>query len=318
MPKKSARAKRIEECLRILAILGLPAGQQNERSALTLLALLNLTPNAPWSEASSPLLGVTPIMEYIRQHYAKDYAPNSRETIRRYTLHQFMQAGLVLLNPDDSERPTNSPLNVYQIAPETLALLRAFGSHAWEARLDTYQSAAPALADRYANERKMQRIPLLLDENQRIFLSPGGQNILIKQIVDEFCPRFTPRARLLYVGDTGAKFAYRDASRLERLGVDLEAHGKMPDILVYYETKEWLVLIEAVTSHGPISPKRKLELEQLFQTATAGLVFVTAFLDRRSLGKYLGEIAWETEVWTADAPSHMLHFNGERFLGPYL
>jgi hypothetical protein len=35
------------------------------------------------------------------------------------------------------------------------------------------------------------------------------------------------------------------------------------------------------------------------------------------MSRYLGEIAWETEVWVADAPSHLIHFNGERFLGPY-
>lgn len=101
------------------------------------------------------------------------------------------------------------------------------------------------------------------------------------------------------------------------LGVIVDEHGKMPDVVVYFAAKDWLVLIEAVTSHGPVNAKRHRELHQLFRSARVGLVFVTAFLDRRAMAKYLGEIAWETEVWAADAPTHLIHFNGERFLGPY-
>ena len=91
----------------------------------------------------------------------------------------------------------------------------------------------------------------------------------------------------------------------------------MPDVIVYTEEKNWLILIEAVTSHGPVNPKRRGELKTLFESSKAGLVFVTAFLDRRAMVKYLSEISWETEVWVADAPTHLIHFNGERFLGPY-
>ena len=91
----------------------------------------------------------------------------------------------------------------------------------------------------------------------------------------------------------------------------------MPDVVVYFPDKNWLVLIEAVTSHGPVNPKRLTELKTLFAGSEAGMVFVTAFLNRRGLHKYLGDVAWETEVWVADSPDHMIHFNGERFLGPY-
>jgi hypothetical protein len=96
----------------------------------------------------------------------------------------------------------------------------------------------------------------------------------------------------------------------------MDVHGKMPDVIVHYTEKNWLVLIEAVTSHGPIDPKRKAELETLFKGSSAGLVLVTTFLSRKAMVKYLPAISWETEVWVADTPSHMIHFNGERFLGP--
>jgi hypothetical protein len=97
----------------------------------------------------------------------------------------------------------------------------------------------------------------------------------------------------------------------------VDEHGKMPDVVVYHEEKNWLVLIEAVTSHGPVNPKRRLELRELFAASKVPLVFVTAFLDRKTMVRYLGDIAWETEVWIAESPTHLVHFNGERFLGPY-
>ena len=140
---------------------------------------------------------------------------------------------------------------------------------------------------------------------------------MVKKIIDEFCPRFTPSGKPVYVGDTHKKWAYFDAAYLRDLGVTVEEHGKMPDVVVHFTKENWLVLIEAVTSHGPVNPKRLTELRALFAGSKAGLVFVTAFLNRRGLLKYLGEVAWETEVWVADAPDHMIHFNGERFLGPH-
>lgn len=256
-------------------------------------------------------------MEFVAEHYRKIWKPNTRETVRRFTLHQFEQAGLVLANPDEPSRPKNSPLYCYQIEPHVLELLHTYGTLEWEPALRQQLAKAQTLAQRYAQAREMRRLPLALGRGQSIRLSPGGQNALIKKIVEEFCPRFTPGARPVYVGDTAEKWAFFDAEYLGRLGVSLEEHGKMPDLVIHYIKENWLVLIEAVTSHGPIGPKRVAELKDLFAASKAGLVFVTAFLDRHGLIKYIHDVAWETEVWVAEAPDHMIHFNGERFLGPY-
>jgi type II restriction enzyme len=140
---------------------------------------------------------------------------------------------------------------------------------------------------------------------------------LVKKIIDDFCPLFTPAGRVIYVGDAETKWGYFDSNALRALGVEIEEHGKMPDVVVHYVEKKWLVLIEAVTSHGPVNPKRRHELKELFAGSKAGLVYVTAFLDRRTMMKYLDDISWETEVWIAESPTHLIHFNGERFLGPY-
>jgi hypothetical protein len=173
------------------------------------------------------------------------------------------------------------------------------------------------LQKRYAKEREMRRIPVNLAPDQTIMLSPGGQNILVEKIIHEFAPVYTPGGKVLYVGDTDEKFAYFDQKGLEALGVKLESHGKMPDVIIHYTEMDWLVLIEAVTSHGPIDGKRKDELERLFGCSRAGLVLVTTFLTRVAMLQFFKEIAWETEVWIAEAPTHLIHFNGKRFLGPY-
>lgn len=178
-------------------------------------------------------------------------------------------------------------------------------------------SEVGTLREKYAQARNMKRLPVTLPGGQAITLSAGGQNVLITEIIENFCAYFTPGGRILYIGDADEKWAVFDDQKLTELGVLVDSHGKMPDVVVFYEAKNWLVLIEAVTSHGPVNPKRREELKKLFSGATIGLVYVTAFPDRKTMVRYLSEIAWETEVWTADAPTHLIHFNGERFLGPY-
>lgn len=309
--------QKIEQAQEILDALGLPKAQQNDRSALTLLALLDLSPAKLWADSTAPLCGITPIMDWFAEHYGKRYAPNTRETVRRQTIHQFMEAGIIVANPDDPARPVNSGKNVYQIESEALELIRTFGSPEWDKNLRTWLTSVETLKTRYAKERSMTRIPLTLSTGEKIDLSPGGQNVLVKQIIDEFCPRFTPGGNPIYIGDTDTKWAYFDEAGLAALGVKVDSHGKMPDVVIHHVSKNWLVLIEAVTSHGPIDGKRRDELKRLFKNCSAGLVFVTTFLDRAAMVRYLGDISWETEVWIADAPSHLIHFNGERFLGPY-
>lgn len=307
----------IEAAQQIIVSLGLPRAQQNERSALCLLALLNLTPGKAWADAENPLVGITPIMDWAREHYGKEYAPNTRETFRRQSMHQFCDAGVALYNPDKPDRPVNSPKAVYQIEPAALALLRTFGTPAWHDSLAAYLAERETLVARYAKEREQNRIPVEIAPGQQITLSPGEHSELIRAIIEDFAPRFAPGSVLVYVGDTGDKWGYFDAALLLELGVTVDSHGKMPDVVLFYTAKNWLLLVESVTSHGPVDGKRHAELATLFAESTAGLVYVTAFPNRAIMSSYLSEIAWETEVWIADTPSHLIHFNGERFLGPY-
>ncbi len=309
--------KRIEEALSILRQIGLPKDQQNDRSALTLLALVNLRPGDSWTKSQSVLIGITSIMNFIKGNYQREYAPNSRESIRRQTIHQFVQAGIVASNPDKS-RPINSPNYVYEIETKTLELLRSFNSKSWNTNLKRYLAGVKTLVSIYEQKRELEKISIRVAEEVEIYLSSGGQNKLIEKVIKEFCAYFTPKGRLIYVGDAKAKWAHFDQKALASVGVRIkDYHGKMPDLIIHHKEKNWLLLIEAVTSHGPIDPKRKIELEELFGKSKAGLVFITTFNDKKTMIKYLEKIAWETEIWVAENPTHLVHLNGKRFLGPY-
>ena len=310
-------AQRVSEAQWILKKIGFKRSQTNERSALVLLALLDLRPDMPWAAATTPLRGVTEMMNFMNDHYRKSYKPNTRETVRRQTIHQFCAAGLATPNPDDPDRPTNSPKNVYRANNLIWTLAKAYGTDGWPERLATYLERVGTLADQLERKRQLRRIPVRLPDGTSVDLSPGGQNPLIKEIIQGFCPRFTPGGAVWYIGDADEKFAVYDERAFADARINVPHHGKMPDVIVEHVEEPWLVVVEAVTSHGPIDPKRRAELDQLLQSPRLGLVYVTAFSDRATFRQYVADIAWETEVWIAESPDHLIHFDGSKFLGPY-
>lgn len=309
--------QKVEEAQNIISQLGLPKAQQNERTAYCLLALLNVKPENSWSQAENPLIGITPIMTFTSSNYNKTYAPNSRETFRKESMHLFVQAGLAIQNPDNPNRPTNSPKWCYQIAPEAVDLIKTYGSHEWQNKLKQYLQIKPSLAKTYAAEREQNKISVQVNGSMKIDLSQGSHSKLIKQIIEELAPRFLPDSTLIYVGDTGKKDGYFDANVAKEIGLVFDIHGKMPDVVFYKEDKNWLILVESVTSVGPMDGKRIIELNELFSACSLPKVFITSFPDKATFSRFLPSIAWETEVWVADNPSHMIHFNGDKFLGPY-
>ena len=306
----------VAEARALLESLGFDAERSNERSAIVLLSLLGLRPGDDWASSTNEAQGVTPIMEHAR-HWGVHWAPNTRETVRRFTLHQFVAAGLVEYNHDRPDRPVNSPRANYRISPPALAVVQAWGDDDAQDWIDEYLIEQPGQVESYRVARELHRIPVKLPDGEMVSLSPGGQNVLLRAMVEEFCPRFTPGGVVIYLGDADSKLALFDEERLSALGVVVDHHGKLPDLVVWLPEHEWLVLAEAASSHGPVDAKRHAELKTLFAGSSAGLVFVSCFPDRMVMRGYLTSLAWETEAWTADNPDHLIHFNGERFLGPY-
>ena len=309
---------KITEAQEILKALGLPAAQQNEMSALTLLALCSIKEDMPWADATRTSQRITKeIMAFVNDNYKADapYAPNTRETFRRQVLHQFIQAGVANYNPDDPTLPVNSPKAHYAITQEALEVAQSYGTKNWDSRTQQFAVEYEILRDRYAAERDMHRIPLVIEGNE-YYLSPGAHNEVQAAVVEEFAPRFAPGGKLLYIGDTEDKDLYVNPAGLEALNLPITEHSKLPDIVISDDKREWLFLVEVVTSHGPVSAKRVVELEEFTKDCPYGIVYVTAFPNAKEFKKHVDDIAWETEVWLSDTPDHMIHFNGDRFIGP--
>jgi hypothetical protein len=166
-------------------------------------------------------------------------------------------------------------------------------------------------------EVRPSQMPKVLPLTKSFGFTPTEHAELMRAITDDFGSRFAPGGKLIFVGETSQQPQYFDEALLRSLGVTLDTQGKMPDVVLYFEERKWLLLVKSVTSHGPVNAKRHAELRKLFAESSVGIVFVTAFPSRAVMGRYLSEIAWETEVWVADSPSHLIHFNGDRFLGPH-
>ena len=308
---------KIDDAQKILKELGLPTSQQNEISAYTLLALCGIKPRDKWEKATKESLKVSKgIMAFCKDVYKKEYAPNTRETFRRQVLHQFVQARIADYNPDNPKLPVNSPNAHYALTDEVLQSIRAFGTKAWKEEVERFKSEVGELSKRYLKERKQNLIPVKLSNGKTIKLSAGKHNDVQAAIVQEFAARFAQGSQLLYLGDTANKDLYLDKKALKEIGIPIDEHSKLPDVVLFDSKKNWLYLIEAVTSHGPVSPKRIIELEELLKDCKAGKVYVSAFPDFAEFKKHSTNIAWETEVWVVDYPEHMIHFNGDRFMGP--
>jgi type II restriction enzyme len=307
----------MEEAREILEAFKLPENKLGKISCLTLLALCNLREKDNWSNAqASPRTVTKDIMEFARKEYGADYKANTRETFRRQALHYFITAGIVELNKDDPGRPTNSKNNNYCLTDEAVAFIRTFGTPAWKSSLIKLKGWKSPFKGGPKRNSSKSSVKILLPTGEALTLSPGKHNELEKAIIEVFVKQFAPNSAVLYLGDTANKALYFDGDRLCELGIELNVHDKQPDVILFDGDKNWLYLIEAVTSHGPMNVKRISELKKVFKR-DVNPIFVTAFDTKATYRKFANDIAWKTEVWIADEPGHLVHFDGERFLGPY-
>jgi len=141
--------------------------------------------------------------------------------------------------------------------------------------------------------------------------------LLVKAITEVFCARWAPGAAILGIRDTKREMVYLNSKALAAVGVTLDSSTKPPGVIIHHKAKNRLLLIEPVIETGPVDEKRRKELLELFAGSDAHIIFVTAFETRRTMLSFGNHIAWESEVWIAEDPDHMIHFNGKRFLGPY-
>lgn len=302
---------KIEETRDFLNRIGMPKAQQADICCYVILAMAGIKPDMQWKEATNEWIRIHDIIQFANSYYGTTYAENSRETFRKQALHHFRTAALV----EDNGKVTNSPNYRYRLTEETLQMLRVRDTIEWQPSLRRFLHYHQSLIEMYASKKKMSMMPVQIN-GQDFSFSPGKHNELQKAIIEEFAPRFAPNSECLYVGDTIEKDLVKNVEKLTELGFEITLHDKMPDVVLYREDKDWLYFVESVTSVGPMDPKRILEITEVTKDVAAGKIFVTAFLDFKTYKRFSEELAWETEVWIAEMPDHMIHLNGDKFLGP--
>lgn len=307
---------KLDKIKELLAQIGMPKKQQSVLCSLTLLAMAGLKKDMPWTDATKNWIRIHDIMAFIAENYDVIYAENSRETFRKQAMHPFRTAALV----EDNGLATNSPNYRYRLTTEFLRVIQEISdvdgrvSESGVA-LQLFLERHETLTQIYASKKEMQKMPVRIN-NQDFTFSPGKHNQLQKAIIEEFAPRFAPNSECLYVGDTIQKDMIKNMEKLSELGFEITLHDKMPDVVLYRPDKDWIYFVESVTSVGPMDPKRIVEISGMTQNVAAGKIYVTAFLDFATFKKFSEQLAWETEVWIADMPEHMIHLNGDKFLGP--
>lgn len=303
--------KKIEETREFLQTIGMPKAQQADICCYVILAMAGIKPDMSWSEATNEWIRIHDIIQFVNTFYGMSYAENSRETFRKQALHRFRTAALI----EDNGKATNSPNYRYRLTEETVKILRTMETPVWKEFIKRFLCYHEKLIDLYASKKKMIMMPVNINGESFKF-SAGKHNELQKAIIEEFAPRFAPNSECLYVGDTIEKDLVKNVEKLKELGFEITLHDKMPDVVLYRADKNWIYFVESVTSVGPMDPKRILEITEMTKDVTAGKIFVTAFLDFKTYKKFAEELAWETEVWIAEMPEHMIHLNGDRFMGP--
>lgn len=302
------------EAIAVLKALGLTRYASADRNVVTFLAFCGHRPGDEWPALQPLALGITPVMDFVREHYGIDYAPNTRETIRKDAVKPLERLRVLIRNPDDPGRPTNSPATDYALDPLLVDALRRFGTPAWSAFAKRYRDRMPAVDARPAARRVS--VPVSLPGGKRLELSPGAHSELIRSIIEDFTHYFTPAgAQVAYVGDTADNTTIADSDLLAELGIDLDAAAQKPDVILWYPHRQWLIYLEAVHSSGHFDNDRKEKLSKL--SSRHPPIYVSCFKDRRSAARAFVTMAAQSEVWIAEEPSHLIHFDGERFLRPY-
>lgn len=302
---------KIDEARQFLKDIGMPDKQQADLCCYSLLAMCNVREDTDWKDATNKWIRIHDIIQFTGDNYAVAYAENSRETFRKQAMHQFRDAALT----EDNGKATNSPNYRYRITEESLILIQSIGTSNWESKLNAFKAYHKSLIELYASKKQMTKMPVNINGEDFEF-SSGSHNQLQKAIIEEFAPRFSPGSECLYVGDSTKRDLYKNVEKLAKLGFEITLHDEMPDVVLYQPDKDWIFFIEAVCSVGPMNPERVRNIEQMTKNVSSGKIYVTAFPDFKTFKKFSEDLAWETEVWLSCMPDHMIHLNGDKFMGP--
>lgn len=321
--------EKISEAISILEQLGVYdpsfSQQRKRRMALTLLAVGNVIPNSKWQDIRywgdkgnvSWSSTTREIIKFWNEHYGLNISSGSYDDVRRKNLDYLVQARLVDRSVQNPDANTNNPTRSYALNESAGLLLRSFGTSVWERSKNSFIRKFGKLEGKLERPRTIKKVKVILPDTSTLTLLDGEHNRIQKAVIEEFLTRFLKSPKLLYCGDANNKFLFVDEKALSALSIPSPSHDKLPDIIAFDEKRKWIFFIEAVHSSNPVSRIRHLELASIAEKCIYGVVYVSAFASRKSFRNWIMDISWETEAWIAESPDHLIHFDGDRFLGPY-
>ncbi len=314
-------AKLVFTMLDILNAVGVPVNDTDrklERMAKACMAVGKIKHSfkEAVSSENGDFLRSRDIINFENANYGEKIADSSYDDIRRQDLKLLVEAGIVLNSSSQEQQATNNPSRGYALSPAFTNLLHQYRTSKWTNAVETYVKDTISLKEELERRRDLIKVPVTLPGGKTIDLSFGEHNDLQKAIIEVFLPLFGFGAEVLYVGDTKDKFLYLEKGTLEALNFFPLEHEELPDIVAYSKDKNLLYLIEAYHSTGEWSEVRVRKIKRKLEESncSANIVFFTAFENKNVFKQKAKDIAWETEVWIADSPEHLVHFNGYKFL----
>ena len=315
----------LNDALDILISIGMPETLTNPRSVMTLAALAEIDSNRKWRNASEAYHGTHHIVEYINKHFpnkagldSSPYAENSRETFRKQNIKPWISAGI--LEPK-AGLATNDRDNSYRFSSYFAALIRSYGTDQWKERLSEYKENHVSYAEYLKQTKSVERDYIAEYNGDEIVLKKSAHNKLQMEILKKLIPLVSKgKPELLYIGDAADRDLWQKDKRLEELGIHvLSQSGNLPDIIAYDTQENRVIFIEAYHSTGPFTLDRVNSLKGLCNCKPGTeAAFITAFDTTSKMLKHYKEVAWDTEIWSADEPTHLLHKNGDKFIGRLL
>lgn len=314
----------IRQSLQIIECLGVPiddlTNRQKEKMAMAFLAVGGVKTSSGWKRIKDSNNDYAPttreIIDFYNANLGDHISRGSYDDVRRSDLSRLLKATIVINSKPASNN--SNPTRGYKINSEYSRIIRNYGQSDWFTQVVTFNKSHPTYEERISQKRNIAKLKVSTPDGREIELKDGEHNAIQKQIIEEFLPRYGHGATILYCGDSDNKYGIIfEKDKLTVLGFGDLKQGKLPDVVAYSPSKDWIYMIEAYHTSNPITPERKYELEQLMGAGVSKAVFVTAFENSSAYRSCPEDLAWETEVWIATDPDHMIHRNGTRFLGPY-
>ena len=322
---KSDKVKKlIRQALQILCALGIPTDdmtdRQKEKMAMAFLAVGDVRALSGWKKIKDSnkdyALTTREIISYHNANFEENISSGSYDDIRRKDLAKLILSSIVVKSKPGANN--SNPTRGYRINSEYSRIIKNYGQADWFTQVEVFNKMHPTYQDRISTKRDLPKLTVTTPDGKTIQLKDGEHNAIQKLIIEEFLPRFGHGAIVLYCGDSDNKYGLiHEADKLSEIGFTDLKQSILPDVVAYSPEKNWVFLIEAYHTSNPITPQRKLELQQEMGDNADRAVFVTAFENNSVYKNCPEELAWETEVWIATEPEHMIHRNGFRFMGPY-